>query len=130
MVWFISKKLLSENLAYQGLAYRIAYEKIDQYSLNADQIWFVGLNALTKSEQNIIDYFKQKDIARVFWDADEFYYENTIHEAGDFLRRQRNKWHEIDFNGVGNYWSVKKDQFNIVIDNNLHTGEICEIPFV
>ena len=73
---------------------------------------------------------KQKDIARVFWDADEFYYENTIHEAGDFLRRQRNKWHEIDFKGVGNYWSVKKDQFNIIIDNNLHTGEICEIPFV
>ncbi len=114
--WYdlFQKKLLSENLAYQGLAYRIAYEKIDQYSLNADQIWFVGLNALTKSEQNIIDYFKQKDIARVFWDADEFYYENTIHEAGDFLRRQRNKWHEIDFNGVGNYWSVKKDQFNII----------------
>ena len=114
--WYdlFQKKLLSENLAYQGLAYRIACEKIDQYSLNADQIWFVGLNALTKSEQNIIDYFKQKDIARVFWDADEFYYENTIHEAGDFLRRQRNKWHEIDFKGVGNYWSVKKDQFNII----------------
>ena len=25
---------------------------------------------------------------------------------------------------------LKKDQFNIIIDNNLHTGEICEIPFV
>ena len=31
---------------------------------------------------------------------------------------------------IFNPYFLKKDQFNIVIDNNLHTGEICEIPFV
>ena len=31
---------------------------------------------------------------------------------------------------IFNPYFSKKDQFNIVIDNNLHTGEICEIPFV
>ena len=31
---------------------------------------------------------------------------------------------------IFNPYFMKKDEFNIVIDNNLHTGEICEIPFV
>ena len=31
---------------------------------------------------------------------------------------------------IFNPYFLKKDQFNIIIDNNLHTGEICEIPFV
>ena len=31
---------------------------------------------------------------------------------------------------IFNPYFMKKNEFNIVIDNNLHTGEICEIPFV
>ena len=106
--------LIESFLSYQGLAYKIASEKITDYELNVEKVWFVGLNALTKSEQVIIDYLKNKDIARVFWDADKLYYDNPIHEAGSFLREQREKWHEIDFNGVGNYWSVRKNNFQII----------------
>ena len=106
--------LIESSLSYQGLAYKTASEKITDYELNVEKVWFVGLNALTKSEQVIIDYLKNKDIARVFWDADKLYYDNPIHEAGSFLREQREKWHEIDFNGVGNYWSVRKNNFQII----------------
>ena len=106
--------LIDLSLSYQGLAYKTASERISDYKLNAEKVWFVGLNALTKSEQVIIDYLKNKDIARVFWDADKLYYDNPIHEAGSFLREQREKWHEIDFNGVGNYWSVRKNNFQII----------------
>ena len=109
-----TKTLIDLSLSYQGLAYKIASERISDYKLNAEKVWFVGLNALTKSEQVIIDYLKNKDIARVFWDADKLYYDNPIHEAGSFLREQREKWHEIDFNGVGNYWSVRKNNFQII----------------
>ena len=106
--------LIKLSLSYQGLAYKKASEKIIDHELNVDKVWFVGLNALTKSEKVIIDYLKKKDIARVFWDADKLYYDNPIHEAGSFLREQREKWHEIDFNGVGNYWSVRKNNFQII----------------
>ena len=109
-----TKRLLLDNLAYQGLAYRSASKNIVNHNFSYKKIWFVGLNALTVSEQNIIDFLKKKDIARVFWDADTFYYDNINHQAGDFLRYQRNKWHEIDFQGVGDYWSKKKDSFQII----------------
>ena len=108
--WYndFSCALLKENLAYQGLAYRKASQKIRSLEIKWEKIWFVGLNALTKSEQSIVDYLKKEDIARVFWDADKFYYDNPLHEAGSFLREQRKKWSEIDFKGVGNYYKKRR----------------------
>ena len=54
--WYQTFKedLLTENLAYQGLAYRQAVQKIKDSTLPWKKVWFVGLNALTKSEQEII----------------------------------------------------------------------------
>ncbi len=114
--WYndFSSSLLSENLAYQGLAYKQAANSIQSMDKEWSRIWFVGLNALTKSEQVILDFLKNKNIARVFWDADKYYYENEMHEAGSFLREQRSKWSEIDFDGVGNYFKSKKNSFNII----------------
>ncbi|MDC0204658.1 PD-(D/E)XK nuclease family protein [Flavobacteriales bacterium] len=114
--WYktFKQELLAENLAYQGLAYRNAAENIKDSTLLWEKVWFVGLNALTKSEQEIINYLKQKNIARVFWDADQFYYDNPMHEAGSFLRIQREKWKEIDFKGVGDYYANGKNNFQII----------------
>ena len=106
--------LLEEKLAYQGLAYKQAVENITHLNIKWKKIWFVGLNALTKSEQEILDFLKKEDVARVFWDADQFYYDNPLHEAGIFLRKQSTKWSEIDFKGVGDYYKQKKDVFNVV----------------
>ena len=114
--WYVSfNKILSDKkLAYQGMAYKKAASEIENKSLEWEKVWFVGLNALTLSEQKIIDNLKNRDIARVFWDADQYYYNNSNHEAGEFLRVQRNRWREIDFEGVGNYFEKEKQQFNII----------------
>jgi ATP-dependent helicase/nuclease subunit B len=114
--WYthFNDSLLKEQLAYQGMAYKFAAKNISTAQVKWNKVWFVGLNALTKSEQEIIDYLKKEDIARVFWDADNFYYDNPQHEAGGFLREQRERWSEIDFNGVGDYFSKKKESFNVV----------------
>lgn len=106
--------LLKKNYGYQGMAYKKAVNDIPHKNLDWEKIWFVGLNALTKSEQDIIDYLKKKDIARVFWDADRFYYNNHLHEAGEFLRKQRERWHEIDFDGVGDYFSKPKESIEVI----------------
>jgi hypothetical protein len=106
--------LLEESLAYQGMTYKLAANEINTVDIKWNKVWFVGLNALTKSEQTIIDFLKKKDIARVFWDADVFYYNNPLHEAGGFLRQQRERWSEIDFEGVGEYFNKPKESFNVV----------------
>lgn len=106
--------LVKQKSAYQGMAYRKAANDIENIDVAWEKVWFVGLNALTKSEERIINHLKEKDIARVFWDADEYYYNNPNHEAGGFLREQRAKWREIDFKGVGDYFSKPKTTFDVV----------------
>jgi len=116
LAWYedFNFSLLKENLAYQGMTYKLAANQISTIDIKWNKIWFVGLNALTRSEQEIIDFLKKQDVARVFWDADVFYYNNPLHEAGGFLRQQRERWSEIDFKGVGDYFNQPKQSFNIV----------------
>ena len=49
--WYSAFKesLLNDNLAYQGLSYRQAADSIINLKHNFDEVWFVGLNALTTS---------------------------------------------------------------------------------
>jgi hypothetical protein len=116
LTWYndFNLSLLEENIAYQGMTYKLAANQINTFDIKWNKVWFVGLNALTKSEQAIIDFLKKKNVARVFWDADVFYYNNPLHEAGGFLRKQRERWSEIDFEGVGDYFNQPKDSFNVV----------------
>ena len=110
----LTDKLINNGFAYQGLANKIAAEKINTTKFVWDKIWFVGLNALTTSEHKIIDVLKEKDIARVFWDADKYYFNNNYHEASFFLKKQQKKWKEFDFIGVGDYLSKPKENIQII----------------
>ena len=58
------KSLINKSYAYQGLANLIASEKVKDTDFNFDKIWFVGLNALTKSQHIIIDNLKQRNISK------------------------------------------------------------------
>ena len=40
--------------------------------------------------------------------------QNNDHEASFFLKQQKNKWSEIDFEGIGDYLSPKKDTFQVI----------------
>lgn len=84
--------LLEENLAYQGLAYRVAAEHINELNHSFDMVWFVGLNALTTAENRIINHFVTHKSARLIWDADSYYVHNDSHEAGWFLRQHFKQW--------------------------------------
>ncbi|MBD98941.1 MAG: hypothetical protein CMO34_03785 [Verrucomicrobia bacterium] len=85
-----SQHLLSKKNAYQGLAYRMLAENINAqihkfYAYNA--IYFVGFNALNKAEECIIHALKEKQKAVTLWDADHYYLDNPLQEAGHFLRK-------------------------------------------
>ncbi|MBK9283575.1 MAG: PD-(D/E)XK nuclease family protein [Sphingobacteriaceae bacterium] len=82
-------KLLAEKLAYQGLAYRVATEKLStsQFDSIFSKYLFCGFNALNTSELKIISHLVKKQKAELLWDGDPYYLKNVDHEAGHFLRK-------------------------------------------
>ena len=87
-------RLEEKNLVYQGLAYRKAAENIERLSAGHPWkfIFFAGLNALSSAEEAIIDHLVTHNKAEVFWDVDEYYINDKIQEAGEFIRNYIGKW--------------------------------------
>ncbi len=88
----LTNALLNKNQAYQGLAYRLVSENIDQVlsQLTWQNIVFIGFNALNKAEENIIKTLIKADKADILWDADSYYLKKSetnqpVQEAGKFL---------------------------------------------
>lgn len=89
---------LQSSLNAQGLVYRgMAYRKLADY-LSAGKslpqtfkkIYFVGFNALSKGEEEIIRLLLKSDLAQTLWDADAYYVDNTFHRAGTWLKNYSN----------------------------------------
>ncbi len=92
MYYQIHQNLRKQSFGYQGMVFRAAFEEIENYiKKNKNYFVFVGFNALTKSEEKIIQFLKREKRASVFWDADEYYVDNLEQESGAFLREKR-KW--------------------------------------
>jgi ATP-dependent helicase/nuclease subunit B len=87
----LNAELFEENFLYSGRAYRWVAENIALLELDkrndGSHFVFAGFNALSNAELSIIKYMKNHCEADVFIDADEFYLNEPIHEAGSFLRK-------------------------------------------
>lgn len=79
--------LLNKGLAYRGLMARQAAELAKGFIQNLNgHCVFIGFNALTKAENQILETFYESGKTLIFWDADTYYLNDTQQEAGDFLR--------------------------------------------
>ncbi len=92
------KDLLAKKQAYQGLAFRLVADdvlgKLNHFETKNHpwkKIIFIGFNALNDSEEKIIKTLKNDGRAEILWDADKYYLDNTVQEAGRFLRKHREK---------------------------------------
>jgi CRISPR/Cas system-associated exonuclease Cas4 (RecB family) len=82
------KILIEKKIGYEALAYNSLYEKIINNELECKfkKIIFAGFNKLTKVEKDIIKLLISKNQAEIFFDADRYYTDNEINEAGKFIR--------------------------------------------
>lgn len=90
-----TQQLLLKKSGYQGLIYREAVENLETYiqnNPNKDHV-FLGFNALNTSEETIFQELLQSGLAKIYWDIDEVFMNNPIHDAGLFTRSHKNKWH-------------------------------------
>ena len=103
--------LLNNKEVYNGLAYRHVAENIEEIekTLTWDKIYFVGLNALTISEEVIVKHFIKLDRAQILWDADKYYIDDPKQEAGIFLRHYKSAWKLKDFIWIDDNFSQTKN---------------------
>jgi hypothetical protein len=87
----LKSRLEVKGTTYRGLAYRKLVELLEAgKSLGFKQIYFVGFNALSKSEEAIIRLLLRENVAQTLWDVDEYYLKNRYHRAGNWLRDYSN----------------------------------------
>lgn len=87
------QKLKNNQFGYQGLIYREATENLEYYikEHKENHVVFVGFNALNKAEEYIFQELLNNNLATVYWDANETFF-NKNNEAGVFLRRYKSDW--------------------------------------
>jgi len=120
----LSERLVNSGRVYQGLAYRKLAEFIDAGSVTLpwEKIVFAGFNALTPAEEKIITHFESTGKATVLWDADRYYIDDPMQEAGTFLRKVYQKKQE-DFKWITN--DLKEDTKDIhLIGVPLMVGQV------
>ena len=80
------EELMNQGIAYEGMLYRDAIEKIDVNAMNYDTYVFIGFNVLSKVEHRLFTKLRDAGKAMFYWDYDKFYMENH-NEAGLFINR-------------------------------------------
>ena len=108
------KRLLNQGLGHQGLIYRQAHTKLEDYiNSTQDKIHvFIGFNALNKSEALIIQKMMSDPKNQVYWDIDNYFLDDPIHDAGYFLRDYLKKWSSFQgtkMKGISNHYSSSKN---------------------
>ncbi len=93
----LQMRLLSRQAAYKALAYRVAAEKLQSRDLPFipwKNFVFVGFNALTEAEQQVVSSLKTHFNLHYFVHADRYYFDpgkKKGHEAGRFLQQVMRK---------------------------------------
>ncbi|WP_310391585.1 PD-(D/E)XK nuclease family protein [Hymenobacter sp.] len=94
----LQRRMLANHLAYPGLAYRRAVERLekqltDPAAPEPARHVFVGLGNLSRSEEKLIRLLLGAGRAEVRFDADPFYLEEgSPNRAGQHLRRYFERW--------------------------------------
>lgn len=91
----LNQHLEQHGLAREGYRHKLMSRKIDQNQLDLrayDTIVFIAFNALTASEKKLFDHLQDQQKALFYWDMDAYYMENTIQEAGFFLRQNLKRY--------------------------------------
>ncbi len=89
----LNDRLTKKRRGYQGLIYREAVERIQGYIESTSDInhIFIGFNALSKSESEIIQEIISKK-GEIYWDIDKQYLNSEYNNACLFIQSYLKNW--------------------------------------
>ena len=119
----LKKKLNEKNWATSGMIHESANEKIEDFVLQTEKKFvFCGFNAFTPVEEKLVKSLLQWDKAQCFFQADEYYINDTRQEAGKFLR-QHKTWKEFNdsraFHWIENDFAKEKTIKTYEVSGNI-----------
>ncbi len=123
-------ELHSKGIAYEGLVYRHVAESIVQKNhedMPFRKYLFIGFNALNKAEDILFSFLQTSGKAEFLWDYDEYYINNTIHEAGHFIRENIRKYPSPRLHS-DNANLIRKDKNITFVSIPSNSGQSCAVP--
>ncbi|MBS9773856.1 MAG: PD-(D/E)XK nuclease family protein [Tenacibaculum sp.] len=131
------KFLIENKIGYQGILYREAVKKIDNFleKNRNKKFFFIGFNALNKVEEFLFQKLLSENKAEVYWDIDSSFL-NTNHQAGNFIKKYKKEWKFYEKNeikSIGSWFEKDKNIQVIGASKNItqlkYAGEILsKIP--
>lgn len=114
-------KIHAEGLSLSGEIYRNCANNIENIAnrIKPKHLYIAGLNALSSSEEKILDVLIKRGKANVYWDIDWHYLKDHQHEAGFFLRQHYAKW-KNQCSWIEGEWEKSKKEINIFEAPNEH----------
>jgi hypothetical protein len=121
----LPENLRAKGFVTAGLAYRQLADNQEVLFDKNDNRYFIfaGFNALSLSELTIIKKLMKRRRAEFIIDADNYYLENKLHEAGAFLRKNL-AFLEIKEPQFISNELVKKELNISVVECPQHTGQV------
>jgi len=126
--------LLGRKIGYQGLMYREATKKARLFldTNKQKKFFFIGFNALNKSEEILFQLFLEYGNSEIYWDIDKTFFEKN-HSAGNFIRKYKKDWKYFEKNelkNLSNHFLNKKNIEVIGATKNVsqlkYAGEILK----
>ena len=118
-----NSRLERKGLSTKGRIYKNVANNPEKYLNNNPhkKIIFIGFNALSKSEETIFAWLKNLGKAEVFWDVDQYYMNDNIQEAGNFVRQYK-KWNEENLKKIPN--NTIKDKTVTIYPANTNLNQV------
>ncbi len=126
--------LSQKKIGYQGLIYREATKKIEDYIAkhSTTNFYFIGFNALNKAEEYLFQQLLLQGNTEVYWDIDATFLQKK-HLAGKFIRKYKAEWKYYLTNPlltVSSYFNTPKNIEIIGASKNVtqikYAGEILK----
>ena len=131
----LNNSLKEKGFGHQGLVYREAFENLENYLAtvpNKTHI-FIGFNALNTAESKIIQTILQKGQSDAYWDIDNYFLTDPIHDAGYFIRKHKKEWSYYTkdiLKGIGNHYNTPKYIYITGVPKNVsqakHVGSLLK----